>query len=153
MLDQVKDIGWDALKSTTGIIAINMAGVPSMVRKMIPSDIKPAGYLADGVIYALVGEGIDYFSGDQSTIINGDWYGYIDNIAFMGVASGVVNESGISNIALQQISNVSPFDEEMNLNLTEGLVVSAARAIGDFIDITPLPDQIKYLRHPTRLIR
>ena len=153
MLDQVRDIAWDTLKTTAGIVAINVAGVPQKIRDMMPSDAKPVSYAVDGVTYALVSEGTDYLSGDPSTIVQGDWYGYIDNVAFMGVVSAVSNETGLVKFAYDQLGNISPLGDEMNINITEGLVVSSGRAIGDMIDRTPqIPDQIKYLRHPTRLL-
>ena len=154
MMDQVRNIAWDTLKTTTGIVAVNMAGIPQMVRNAVPNtDLKPMAYGADGLLYAGVSEGVDYLSGDNSTIVNGDWYGYIDNIAFMGVASAVVNETGMVKFAYDQLNNVSPLGRDMNLNLTEGLVISSARVVGDLIERSPqVPDQIKYLRHPTRLM-
>jgi hypothetical protein len=154
MLNQVQNMAWETAKSTAGIMLYNLSGAPDMLRNAVPSDLKLATYAVDGLGYALVGEGVDWMTGNTSTIVDGDWYGYIDNVAFMGVVAGISNESGLVTFAFNQIKNVSPLDFKMNLAITEGLVISSGRAVGDLIDNMPnVPSQLKLLRHPTRLMQ
>jgi hypothetical protein len=153
MLEQAKGVGINVLKTTGGVMAINIAGVPSMVRNAVGTN-KILSYGADGLIYGLVADGVDYVSGSNTSLFTGDYWGFVDDVVFMTVVSAVCSETNLVTMAYNQIANVSPLDRDMNLNLVEGALISTGRALGDLIDSNPqFPDAIHKIRHVTRLIR
>lgn len=149
--DNLKKLGLDVLKTSAGIMAVNMSGLSQMVRDRVGTQNRYLSYGADGLIYAAVREGVDYLSGEQ-TVLNGDLNGYIDNIAFMSLWTATASESGLIGFGYNQISNLSPLDAKMNLALTEGVVISSGTVVSDMLDKSPMvPEQLKLVRHVTRL--
>lgn len=150
----LKSIAWDVLKTTASVVAVNALGIPNMVREVVPVGGlgKVGGYATDGVIYGLANEVVDYATMGSSTLSRMEYANYLDNVIFFGAVSGVSVESGLVNFAYDQMSGLLPLSSEMNLNLTEGLVISSGRVAADLIDANPnVPNFIKYVRHPSHL--
>lgn len=153
MLEQAKVIAWDVAKTTGGIVAVNMAGIPASVRQMAGSN-KFASYGADGLIYASVSEGVNVLTSDQSKLMSGDYYGYLDDVSFMAGLSLIAGEGKLVEQAFNLVKTVSPLDDNINIALVEGGIISTGRFVGDMVDRNPnIPDALKTFRHITRLIR
>lgn len=149
-METAKAIAWDLVKSTGAVMAVNMSGLPGMVRTSL-GDNQRIGYAVDGVSYALANDIVNYATGSGSKLVNGQWGAYIDDVVFFGAVAGVTLETGIADILVTQLS-ILPFSSDINLNIAEGAIVSAAKVLGDTIDAQPSIGPLHYLRHPTALM-
>jgi hypothetical protein len=131
-------------------MAVNMSGLPGVVRSAL-GDNQRIGYVTDGVSYALANDIVNYATGSGSKLVNGQWYAYVDDVVFFGAVAGITLETGVSEIIVNQLG-VLPFSSDINLSIAEGVIVSAAKVMGDTIDAQPSIGPLHYLRHPTALL-
>jgi len=143
----------DTLKMTGALMLSNMT-INDAIRSKIPQDNYYMAYAADGVVFGLVSDAVDWVSGDPSEVVNMEWTRLADDMAYFGLISGVAAESGLLKNVYDVVNKVNPIGQDMSQNLTLGLVASATRLGMDIIDgsQTVLPEPVLWARRPVTTI-
>ena len=148
MLQQAQGFGYDVLKTTASVMAVDMTVKP-LIKNAIPPNMVGAAYAADGVNYALASDVVDYFTEGSSKLLDGQYFNFADDALYYGLLSGGVDQSGVALQAYEQIKNVSPLSDNVNVALTNGLIVSGGRVVMHMVDTNPnTPDVLKMIRRP-----
>ena len=152
MLQQAQGFAYDVLKTTASVMAVDMTVKP-VIKKAIPPNMVAASYATDGVNYALASDVVDYFTEGSSKLLDGQYFNFADDALYYGLLSGGIDQSGVAVQAYQQIKNVSPLSNNLNIALTNGLIVSGGRVAMYMVDTNPnTPDVLKMIRRPLTTI-
>ena len=152
MLQQAQSFGYDVLKTTASVMAVDMTAKP-VIKKAIPKDLVAGAYASDGVMYALSSDIVDYFTEGSSKLLDGQYFNFADDALYFGLLSGAVDQTDVGVMMYDQIRNVVPLSQDMNIALTNGLVVSGGRVVMQMVDTNPnTPDVIKMVRRPLTTI-
>ena len=134
--DMLKTIGWETLKTSSSIFAVNMAGVPELIRSTVPGrSNKAVGYLADGAVYSVARDVVTYLTDRKSNIADMNYLGIADDIAFFGIVSAVSNEARLIDQTFNILDKTLPLGSEIVANVAEGLIIAGSSLLADGLDI------------------
>ncbi len=148
MTQALTDILKDIVYTTGGIFVASSLDLP---KKLDMGDSMIGRNVSNGGIYFLVSEAIDQISTGTSKITQMNYKGMADDIAFFSAISAITEVSKLDDVFYELSTSVPMIDRKMAQNLSNGLVVSSARIVGDYIKNYDLPVYLKMLREPTKL--
>lgn len=131
----LKAYSWDTLKTTASVIGINMTPIPQALQRALPDSF--AGYhLAKGASFAVARSLVDQVTNGQSELFNMNYVALLDNTAFFGIVSGVVDKTDINNMVYKAIDTTLPISEQLKVDLLDGITISAGSAVAGLLDVS-----------------
>lgn len=151
MTDLVQKVFYDSMKSAVGVVITN--GLDLQTKFSVLGDNLVARNAVNGVVYALVSDGIEYASGKGSKLFNGNLNGLVDDALFLGGLSLGAEVSELDSKVADMLQKTVISDRQIINVAVEGALITGGRFLGDYIDSTPeVPQFLKTFRHPTNLI-
>jgi hypothetical protein len=149
VLNSLKTIGMDAMKTTVSTVAVHMTVGPVIVNFAGENEILQ--YSAEGSCNALASDIVDYFVKGQSKLLSGDIVALLDDAVFMGVLSGGCDKSGVSQILINTVGYAQlPIDNKYQLMIVQGGIIAGAREASNYLARSQLGQNqlVQYVRHP-----
>lgn len=131
-ISTLTDFGYQTAKNTVGIMAVNMVGIPTQMKKVAPN-LPGMGYALNGVTYGLAVDAVRAVEGG-SKLVNGQYISLFDDMGFLGVFSAGLDLTGADKAVFDAVKQFSPLSHDMNINLTEGALVSGGLAVANILD-------------------
>lgn len=148
-MEIVKVVGYDFLKSVAGV---------AVARQLNLADKLDFGnnffmvHGANGIIYFLISDAINYLSLNKSKLFSGDLKGIVDDSTFFGAVS-----AGSRSIELDKqiyaMMNMGLKDRTSLEIAVDSAILTGARVLGSYVDgSAAAPTILKAIRHPTALL-
>lgn len=147
-MDQARNAAYEIGKTTVAVAAVSMTGLSDAVSNAV-GDSTVGNVLANGALYALSSDVVNYFTENKSLLMEGKYAEYADNVVFLGGLSELGRMTNLNQAAYDAIAGVSPLDAQTNVRLTEGVLVAGGKYLGNMLDeAAVLPPPMRYVRHP-----
>ena len=147
--ETVREVLMDVGKSAIGVSIAKALDIPN---KLDMGDSFAMTHGSNGVLYAGVSDVINYASGAPSKLLSMDVRGLVDDVVFLSALSGATEVAKIDESFYRSMVDMG-FSYNSAELLVESAVLSAGRFGMRYVDENPnVPDFLKVLRHPTRLV-
>ena len=135
-MEIAKNIGYDSLKMTGSVIALNMSGLPTKMRSYI--DNPGYLYLVDGSLYTMSKAIVDMSTNGKSVFQSDSYINVLDDVGYMSLISAGTNNLNIQQNIYNTIDKTAPnsiLNDNLKMSLTDGLIISSASALGNVLDV------------------
>jgi hypothetical protein len=149
MTEIIKDSLMDIGKSVIGVSIARAMNIPDKL-DMGNSFVMTHG--SNGALYALVSDVVDFASGDGSKIMNMDYFGLIDNVAFFSALSAGAEITKADKMIYDVLKGQINLSRDTSALIAESAILSGGRIAGRIIDETAsVPSWLRVIRHPTNV--
>lgn len=148
-MEVMQKSGYEFLKSCSGIA---FARQLDLANRLNFGDNFLMVHGSNGLIYFGISDLINYFTLGQSKLLSGNVYGILDDIGFFGGVSGATAYTEVDKKIYDLLGSVSRDNTILEI-ATDSSILTGARMLGQYIDSNNVPTYLKYIRHPTALMK
>ncbi len=135
----------DIAKSFAGVFVASQLRLSD---KLNFGDSIIARSVSNGMVFFVISDAVNYVSNGSSKLLNGDIKGVFDDSLFLGTLALGAEVSKTDKILSDLLSKVIS-NEQLLYGLTDSVLVSGGRILGDYIDTSSTSRYAHMVRHPS----
>jgi hypothetical protein len=135
-------------------LMISIVEALKVEEKLLGSGGSPAAkFFKMGVVWTLADEIITFLKTQQSMLINGEYFMFIDQVLFSSATVAAIEMLGIGERVVDLAEGVLPFSNDVSSAVATGVLKVSTKVLAELIDRNYKETPLNVLLHPTQLLK